>query len=216
MPIPDALFRPFQNYPLMLKQILIGRVATALVLMLHLNKSRCFLPSANVFFVCLFLTHSAQTSVRQEDGGRKVPEHRILVRQRRQTVAEQAECASTASTTSLHPAVTPQFRPCANSLRACKEGFAVYTVLNEASAVHERVSAWMNGPVGPAGVKRVVCEPFIFILMTRLSVGPTLIVLHSSEKGNMSFFFLPSECVSAGVALFHWSHPSSSASFHLL
>lgn len=60
----------------------------------------------------------------------------------------------------------------------------------------------MNGPVGPAGVKRVVCEPFIFILMTRLSVGPTLIVLHSSEKGNM-FFFPPLGVRFAGVALFH-------------
>lgn len=70
-----------------------------------------------------------------------MPEHGILVGLRRQTVAEQAECASTASTSSLRPAVTPQFRPRANSLRACKEGFAVHTVLNEASAVHERVSA---------------------------------------------------------------------------
>lgn len=40
----------------------------------------------------------------------------------------------------------------------------------------------MNGAVGPAGVKRAVCEPFIFILMTRLSAAPTLTVRHSVEK----------------------------------
>lgn len=62
------------------------------------------------FFLVTFSTLPAQTSVGQEDGGRKVPEHGTFVGLRRQTVAEQAECASTASTTSLHPAVAPQFR----------------------------------------------------------------------------------------------------------
>lgn len=46
----------------------------------------------------------------------------------------------------------PQSRPCANPPGACKEGFAVYTVISEASAVPERVSGWMKMTDRAAGV----------------------------------------------------------------
>lgn len=141
-----------------------------------------FLPSTRVFW-----THSAQTCVGQEDRrGEKCQSivswfgcrGRLLLN--RQNVPQPLPPAHYALP------LPPNSGPCANSLRVCKEGFAVHTVLIEASAVHERVSAWMNWALGPAGVKRAVCEPFIFILMTRLSDAhnPTL-----SEKGNMFFFF---------------------------
>lgn len=62
-----------------------------------------------------------------------------------QTLADHAKCASTTSTTSLHPALTPQCRPAQPPPGACKVGFAVYTVITEASAVQEKVSGWMDG-----------------------------------------------------------------------
>lgn len=71
----------------------------------------------------------------------------------------------------------------------------------------------MNGPVGPGGVKRVICEPFIFILMTRLSVGPVLGVLHSHWKGKYVFFPPPSDRICAGMTLFHRFIPTFFFSF---
>lgn len=47
----------------------------------------------------------------------------------------------------------------------------------------------MNGALGPAGVKRAICEPFIFILMTRLSVAPMLTIQQSVKKEIWFYFY---------------------------
>lgn len=125
-----------------------------------------------------------------------MPEHRIFVRLRRQTVAEQAECASTASTTSLHPAVSPPIQALCTLPQGMQRGIcSVYSPQWGFSSAWE--GQCMNEWTGWACRSQT----------SRLWTGSPW-VRHSwsyivSEKGDMFFFPPPSECVCAGVALFH-------------
>lgn len=85
----------------------------------------------------------------------------------------------------LHYLITPcsfsQYRPCAtHPPRACKVGFAVYTVITEASAVHDRVSGWMEGLAGLQDIIHLL-KP-IYFLFSLEDVAPLVLTLWRSSQ----------------------------------
>lgn len=82
--------------------------------------------------------------------------------------------------------------PCSYSqYRACKVGFAVYTVITEASAVHDRVSGWMEELAGLQDIIHLL-KP-IYFLFSYEDVAPLVLTLWRSSqwKGKWATYSCP-------------------------